>query len=150
MLELFYTTIFYFEDGVYMLDLFRQLKLEYKEYVILFKSGNFYLCIDEDATIMNHIFHYKITELKNNIKVGFPISLLDKNIDILSNKRINYIVIENKQIVNSKKFELNNYNQYSSSPFHIISKYSRIKNISEKLKNISDDKLNMIEGIING
>lgn len=133
-----------------MLDLFRQLKLEYKEYVILFKSGNFYLCFDEDATIMNHIFHYKITELKNNIKVGFPISLLDKNIDILSNKRINYIVIENKQIVNSKKFELNNYNQYSSSPFHIISKYSRIKNISEKLKNISDDKLNMIEGIING
>lgn len=133
-----------------MLDLFRQLKLEYKEYVILFKSGNFYLCFDEDATIMNHIFHYKITELKNNIKVGFPISLLDKNSDILSNKRINYIVIENKQIVNSKKFELNNYNQYSSSPFHIISKYSRIKNISEKLKNISDDKLNMIEGIING
>lgn len=133
-----------------MLDLFRQLKLEYKEYVILFKSGNFYLCFDEDATIMNHIFHYKITELKNNIKVGFPISLLDKNIDILSNKKINYIVIENKQIVNSKKFELNNYNQYSSSPFHIISKYSRIKNISEKLKNISDDKLNMIEGIING
>ena len=59
-------------------------------------------------------------------------------------------MIENKQIVNSKKFELNNYNQYSSSPFHIISKYSRIKNISEKLKNISDDKLNMIEGIING
>lgn len=133
-----------------MLDLFRQLKLEYKEYVILFKSGNFYLCFDEDATIMNHIFHYKITELKNDIKVGFPISLLDKNIDILSNKRINYIVIENKRIVNSKKFELNNYNQYSSSPFHVISKYSRIKNISEKLKNISDDKLNMIEGIING
>ena len=133
-----------------MLDLFRQLKLEYKEYVILFKSGNFYLCFDEDATIMNYIFHYKITELKNNIKVGFPISLLDKNSDILSNKRINYIVIENKQIVNSKKFELNNYNQYSSSPFHIVSKYSRIKNISEKLKNISDDKLNMIEGIING
>lgn len=133
-----------------MLDLFRQLKLEYKEYVILFKSGNFYLSYDEDATIMNHIFHYKITELKNNIKVGFPISLLDKNIDILSNKRINYIVIENKQIINSKKFELNNYNQYSSSPFHVISKYSRIKNISEKLKNISDDKLNIIEGIING
>lgn len=61
-----------------MLDLFSQLKLEYKEYVILFKSGNFFLCFDEDATIMNHIFHYKITELKNNIKVGFPISLIDK------------------------------------------------------------------------
>ena len=133
-----------------MLDLFRQLKLEYKEYVILFKSSNFYLCFDEDATIMNHIFHYKITELKNNIKVVFPISLLDKNIDILSNKRINYIMIENKQIVNFKKFELNNYNQYSSSPFYVISKYSRIKNISEKLKSMSDDKLNMIEGIING
>ncbi len=32
-----------------MLDLFRQLKLEYKDYIILFKSGNFYVSFDEDA-----------------------------------------------------------------------------------------------------
>lgn len=133
-----------------MLDSFRQLKLDYKEYVILFKSGSFYICFDEDATVLNRIFNYKITELKNNIKIGFPINLIDKNIDILSIKKINYIIIENKQIVNSKEFKFNNYNKYSSSPFNIISKYTRIKNISNKLKLISEDKLNMIEGIING
>lgn len=133
-----------------MLDLFRQLKLDYKECVILFKSGNFYICFDEDAVVLNNIFNYKIIELKNNIKVGFPINLFDKNIDILNSKKINYIIIDNKQIVNSKEFKLNNYTKYSSSPFNIISKYSRIKNISEKLKLISNEKLDMIEGIING
>ena len=92
-----------------MLDLFRQLKLDYKEYVILFKSGNFYICFDEDAVVLNNIFNYKITELKNNIKVGFPINLINKNIDILNNKKINYIIIDNKQIINSKEFKLNNY-----------------------------------------
>lgn len=110
-----------------MLDLFRQLKLDYKECVVLFKSGSFYICFDEDAVVLNNIFNYKINELKNNIKVGFPVSLIDKNIDILSSKKINYVIIDNKQIINSKEFKLNNYNKYSSSPFNIISKYSRIK-----------------------
>jgi len=79
--------------GVFMIDLFRQLKLEYKECVILFKSGNFYISFDEDATVLNNIFNYKINELKNNIKVGFPISLIDNNKKILRDKKINYIVI---------------------------------------------------------
>ena len=51
-----------------MIDLFRILKLEYKEYVILFKSGSFYTSFDEDSLILNKIFNYKIIELKNNIK----------------------------------------------------------------------------------
>ena len=79
--------------GMFMIDLFRQLKLEYKECVILFKSGNFYISFDEDAKVLNNIFNYKINELKNNIKVGFPISLIDNNKKILRDKKINYIVI---------------------------------------------------------
>ena len=56
-----------------MIDLFRILKNEYKEYVILFKSGNFYISFDEDSTILNKIFGYKIVDLKNNrhVRKGF-------------------------------------------------------------------------------
>ena len=60
-----------------MIDLFRILKLEYKEYIILFKSGSFYISFDEDSLILNKVFNYKILELKNNIKVGFPLNSLD-------------------------------------------------------------------------
>ena len=42
------------------------MKLEYKDYIILFKSGNFYISFDEDAVILNELFNFKINELKNN------------------------------------------------------------------------------------
>ena len=47
-----------------MIDLFRQLKLEYKDYLIIFKSGSFYISFDEDATILHNLFNYKFVELK--------------------------------------------------------------------------------------
>lgn len=55
-----------------MLGLFRQLKLEYIDYPILFKSKSIYVPFDKDTTIiLNKLFCYKINELKNNIKVVF-------------------------------------------------------------------------------
>ena len=36
-----------------MIDLFRMLKLDYKEYIILFKSGSFYISFDEDKKIID-------------------------------------------------------------------------------------------------
>ena len=41
-----------------MIDLFRKLKLKYKEYVILFKRGSFYISFDEDSLILNKVFNY--------------------------------------------------------------------------------------------
>lgn len=70
-----------------MFETFRLLKLEYKEYIILMKSGSFYCVFDEDAIIINKIFNYKINQLKNNLKAGFPVSLIEKNINILKKKR---------------------------------------------------------------
>ncbi|MGN0974193.1 MAG: hypothetical protein ACI4OT_05560, partial [Bacilli bacterium] len=104
-----------------MLDLFRQLKLEYKDYVILFQSGNFCISFDEDAIVLNELFNFKINELKNNIKVGFPLHSLDKYINSLNDYNINYLVIFNKEIITKKTFDNNSYNNYSKSVFDIIS-----------------------------
>lgn len=76
-----------------MIDQFRVLKLEYKEYVILFKSGSFYIAFDEDSTILNKLFNYKILELKNNIKIGFPLNNIDMVKEKLENLKINYIIV---------------------------------------------------------
>ncbi len=138
-----------------MLDLFRLLKLEYKDYVILFKSGSFYCSFDEDAVVMNKVFNYKINELKNHIKVGFPISLIEKNIELLKSKKISYIIVENKKIIKVKKIKNNHYSKYIDSVFNIVSLNNRINKICSQLKLLNGDPnieqlLTNIEDILNG
>ena len=127
-----------------MIDLFRILKLEYKEYIILFKSGSFYISFDEDSLILNKVFNYKILELKNNIKVGFPLNSLDTVISKLKELNINYIIIEDKDI--KEKYEVvdNNFSKYTSSVFEVISINNRIDKIASKLKSIDNDKVKEI------
>jgi len=135
--------------------LFRQLKLEYKEYIILFKSGNFYVSFDEDAIILNKIFNFKINELKNNIKVGFPINSLEKYIKNLGHLNINYLIISNKEIVSKISFDENNYNKYEQSVFNTISINNKLRNICEFIKSISDieikrEIIDKIDNILDG
>ena len=138
-----------------MLDLFRMYKIEYKDYIVLIKSGSFYISFDEDAVILNKIFGYKIVPLKNNIKVGFPISLRDKNIDMLERKKINYVIIEDKKLATSLKFKFNNYKKYKENYLDFISIDMRINKINNKLKELASTDnvtsiLDKIEMIMNG
>ena len=132
-----------------MIDLFRQLKLEYKDYLIIFKSGSFYLSYDEDATILNNIFNYKIVELKNNIKSGFPINQLENNLKIIDGKKINYIIVDNKRIIDKKEYSRNKFAIYTRSVFDIVSFNNRINNIVKKIENIDDsnEKENVLSKI---
>ncbi len=131
-----------------MIDLFRMLKLDYKEYIILFKSGSFYISFDEDSIILNRLFNYKIINLKNNIKIGFPLNSIDLVLRKLEKLRINYVIIDNKNIINQKEYEDNNFSKFTSSVFEIISINSRIEKIIEKLKSIDNDSIKDILGKI--
>lgn len=131
-----------------MIDLFRILKLDYKEYVILFKSGSFYISFDEDSIILNKLFNYKIINLKNNIKIGFPLNSIDLVLRKLEKLRINYVIIDNKNIINQKEYEDNNFSKFTSSVFEIISINSRIEKIIEKLNSIDNDSIKDILGKI--
>ena len=124
-----------------MIDLFRILKLEYKEYVILFKSGSFYISFDEDSLILNKVFNYKILELKNNIKAGFPLNSLDTVISKLEELNISYIIIEDKNIKEKYQSETNNFSKYTSSVFKIISINNRIDKIVDKIKSLDSDRV---------
>lgn len=137
-----------------MLDLFRYLKIQYKDYLILFKIGSFYTSFGEDAIILNKVFNYKLVDMKNNIKAGFPLTNYEKNINIIEKLKINYIIIEKENITNKKKFKFNNYCKYVSNVYYVIENRKRIDNILKKLNAISDNKdigklLDKIEGDIN-
>lgn len=142
---MFFYYIFIF--GVCNDRFFMGLKIEYKEYIILFKSGSFYVCFNEDAIVMNKIFNYKLVELKENVKIGFPISLIDKNLNILEKKKINYIIVEQKNIIARRKYKFNNYCKYSENLDFVLNVCSRIQSITKKLQYIKDYK--KIENILN-
>ena len=127
-----------------MIDLFRILKLDYKEYVILFKSGSFYVSFDEDSIILNKLFNYKILNLKNNIKVGFPLGNINNVTSKLEELKINYIIIDNKSIVKKYENEDNNFKEFTSSVFEVISINERINKIIDKLKSIDNDSIKEI------
>ena len=82
---------------------YKSIKMEYNDYLILIKSGNFYITFLEDAYILNYIFGYQI---KNN-KVGFPIKSLDKVLETLKEKKIN-VLVDNLNITCNE----NRYNDY--------------------------------------
>lgn len=129
-----------------MIDLFRILKLDYKEYVILFKSGSFYISFDEDSIILNKLFNYKIINLKNNIKIWFPLGNIDIVLNKLENLKINYIIIDNKNIINKYENENNVFSNYTSSVYEVININNRIEKIVDKLKSIDSDSIN---GVLN-
>jgi len=127
-------------------------KIEFKEYVLLFKQGNFFICINNDAIVMNKIFNYKIVDTHNFIKTGFPISTLGKVESELTKQCVNYVIIHDK--INSKiKFKNNTYLSFLDSNIMMNSYLDRINTITKILKdNVNKEEfeeiLNKIEKII--
>lgn len=128
-----------------VVDLYNTYKDNYKEYVIFIKIGNFYETYDNDAYIISKIMNYKVKNISNNIRVGFPITSLNKVLDELNNNKINYIVIEKDEIYKisiKKKFRDNNYLNYDNN------RLIRINNIYNRIINCNNNILDKIEEII--
>ena len=121
-------------------DVYSTYKNKYQEYIILIKCGNFYEILGEDAEVANTIFNYKIKELSNIKKAGFPIIALNRVVSRLDSLKVNYLVIENGQISDKRRFNRNKYKQYLDKPSNI----DRINLIYNKLlekKNTNIDQL---------
>ena len=80
-----------------------ELKKKDSSKILLFKSGMFYIFLDEDSKRISEILHLKQTYLNGEIvKCGFPINSLTKYCKLLDAYNIPYEIIDN-QVVNSKK-----------------------------------------------
>ncbi len=109
-------------------------KRTYIKYLIIIKSGNFYICINEDALILHKLFNYKIIELNNFIKVGFPLSNIDKIVNDIELKQINYLIVD-EEIIQKQKYKNNQYNKNLLAYDNYQICINRINKISEILKN---------------
>lgn len=75
--------------------------------VYLFKSGIFYIALEDDAFKLSEIFNFKITNLNEDIvKCGFPQKRLDFYTTELISKNITFEIID----LNYSKIE--NYSDY--------------------------------------
>ena len=109
-------------------------KRTYIKYLIIIKSGNFYICINEDALILHKLFNYKIIELNNFIKVGFPLSNIDKIVNDIELKQINYLIVD-EEIIQKQKYKNNQYNKNLLAYDNYQICINRINKISKILKN---------------
>ena len=120
--------------------------LNYNNYIILFKQGNFYYSINYDALVLNRIFNYKVNVVSDFIKVGFPLKTIDKVIPVLEEKNVNYIIID-KEVIEKKKYPNNEYFDY----LNVDSNYEFVLNRINKIdKTLKDNLLNSnIEAVLN-
>ena len=135
-----------------MINNYIDLKITYKNYLIILKTGVFYICINDDAFILNKLFSYKIKEFNNYKRIGFPINSLNKVLKRLEKLNINYIVYDNK-IITKVNFTNNSYNKYRIDINTYNSYLRRIKNINYILvdrinSNNLKDILGKIENIL--
>ena len=89
-----------------------QLKKENNNTIYLFKSGIFYISIQEDAEFLANEFSFKITNLNEEItKCGFPQTRLGYYIQRLQEKNIKFQIIDPKyEKVQNNEDYINNEN----------------------------------------
>ena len=136
-----------------MIENYIDLKLTYKNYLIILKTGVFYISINEDAFILNKLFNYKIKEFNNYKRVCFPINSLNKILKRLDKLNINYIVYDDNKIISKVSFTNNCINKYKTDINTYNNYLRRIKNINNILVdkvncNNLKDILNRIENIL--
>ena len=115
-----------------MLETYYKYRMEYKDFLLFIKIGNFYEVFDKDSLILNKLFGYKIKRIRETIKVGFPLNRLDYIIKLIGN--INYVVIDNT-VVEKKKYNNNKYKDYNFDINGIILNSIKIDRIYEELNN---------------
>lgn len=89
-----------------------KLKKENNNKLYLFKSGIFYIALEDDAKTLSKLFNFKIINLNENvIKCGFPLKRLEYYTNMLKQNNLNFEIINNNftEVENSSNY-LNNDN----------------------------------------
>ena len=86
------------------------LKMQDSSYLYLFKSGIFYIFLDEDAKLISSTFNLKLTNLNSLVvKCGFPVSQIEKYTNLLHIAHLPFKIIDvaDNSLYSPKDFILN-------------------------------------------
>ena len=107
-----------------------ELKQENSSNIYLFKSGIFYIFLQEDAKLMSPILNLRLTNLNENVlKFGFPVNNLNKYLNLTKNLGYEINIIDS---LANKPIPTKNYLLNSS-----------IKDLINKISSIDVDRLSI-------
>lgn len=121
------------------------LKKQNPSILYVFKSGVFYIFLDEDAIKMSSLLNLKLTNLNESVlKCGFPINNLSKYSDLIRLAGYQMRIVDSSTNVtySSNEYILNNQikefiqklSQVDSNQLSISEAYSFIENINKQAK----------------
>ncbi len=115
-----------------LFEIYKNLKQNDNETLYLFKSGIFYIFLDNDAKIINKTFGLKLTNLNDKIvKCGFPSNSLQKYIGLLSSTNYKIKIIDNSNTIS-----------YTVSDYNLN---MEIKKLLQTISNIDTETLSIPE-----
>lgn len=129
------------------------LKKENDSTIYLFKSGIFYLFIEDDAKTMSPLLQLKLSNLSPTVfKCGFPVTSLEKYLPLLEKlgKKIEIIDLEKNLMLPPKEFVLTQ--EIRNFIFYLFSQDSNTLSIKEAYRFIDEvvtQSKNFLEGINN-
>ena len=102
-----------------------------KEKYYLFKSGIFYIFIEDDAYRINKYIDLKITKLNDEVvKCGFPIKNIDKYMILFKDNNLDIEIVDNSDKV---KDIIKYINKIDINSINGIEAINILNNIKEKL-----------------
>ena len=81
-------------------DKYLELKKKDESKMYLFRCGNFYIFLDDDAYQINEYVVLKITSFAKNVcKCGFSLSSLDNYLKVFQNHKLSIEVVEPTEVI---------------------------------------------------
>jgi len=117
--------------------------LEYKNYVVLVRFGNFYKCFDDDALIVGYLLDYKV---KDNI-VAFPLNSLGKVILTLKNNNVSAVVVKEQDNIMNVEVMENNYKKVLEDAKEEEILAGKMKDLGHRMKILLKKDINNYEKI---
>lgn len=111
---------------------YSELKNNNPSTLYLFKSGIFFIAIQDDAQVLSQELNLRLTNLNEDIiKCGFPVSREEHYIRLLQAKEIEFQIIDNTYGV------IENYSDYMNN--------DKLKAIIQKILDINFDEITFKE-----
>ena len=134
-----------------LINIYKQLKQKDSETLYLFKSGIFYIFLDEDAKKISQEIDLKLTKLNDNfVKCGFPANSLQKYLKLLSFTDYNIKIIDNSSNTSFKvkDFTMNNNNiDLLKTISNVNEENLSVKDAYEFITNIKHSAIEVLKGV---
>lgn len=135
-----------------LFDIYKSLKQEDAETLYLFKSGIFYIFLDNDAKIINDLLDLKLTSLNNEVlKCGFPEKSLQKYLKILNLTKYSVKIVDTSS---NTLFKVKDFTLTDSNMINLLEKISNIdedslsvKEAYEFISNIKTSSIEILKGV---